>query len=389
MDCDQKHLAFTYIDEHRDEMLSLWRDLVEIDSGTANKAGVDRVGARIRKVLEDEKAAIRSIEFDKVGNIVIGEIGPERPASSVVFMGHMDTVFKDGTAAQRPFTIRDGKAYGPGALDMKGGIVAFLFAVKALNAAAYSRRPIKVILSGDEENGHKFSDAAQHLIDESRGCAAVFNCDTGYVDNGIVIGRKGTASITVEVKGVAAHAGNDPENGRNAIVELATKIVPIRNLTDLENGVLVNVGVIQGGSVENAVPDFARIVIDVRYSALDQINEIKRKIDAIAAETFIDGTTTTVSMILGIPPMKTDDGVMKLFELVKASCEENGWGTPYPKVVGGGSDAAYPLIAGTPTICALGIKGGRNHSPEEFAVVDALFERAKLLAACVLKLDPQ
>lgn len=387
MDGDKKDIAFRYIEAHREEMLSLWQDLVQIDSGTANKAGVDRVGARIRQVMEGERAAIRTVGFEDVGDLVIGEIGQDRPMPAVVFMGHMDTVFKDGTAAQRPFTIRDGRAYGPGALDMKGGIVAFLFAAKALNAAGYDRRPIKLVLSGDEENGHKKSSAGQCIIDETKGCAAVFNCDTGYVDDAIVVGRKGTASITVEVKGVAAHAGNDPENGRNAIVELATKIVPIHALTDRERGILVNVGVVQGGTVENAVPDFAKVIIDVRYSELDQINEIKQKIDEIAAKTFIEGTSTSVSMVLGIPPMKTDEGVMRLFSIVQQTYAENGWGTPYSKVVGGGSDAAYPLIGGTPTICALGIKGGRNHSPEEFAVVETLFERAKLLVACVLNFD--
>ncbi|MEI7429751.1 MAG: M20 family metallopeptidase [Betaproteobacteria bacterium] len=382
-----KQSAFRFVDEHHEEMLNEWQELVQIDSGTLNKAGVDSVGARIRQFLEAERATIRTIEFEAVGNLLIGEIGKERPRPGVVLMGHMDTVFKAGTTLERPFTIRQGNAYGPGALDMKGGIVTILYAIKALNAAGYDTRPIKILLAGDEENGHKKSNAANCLIDEAKGHAAAFNCETGYVDNGIVVGRKGMASITIEVKGVAAHAGNDPENGRNAIVELATKIVPIQNLTNRESGVLVNVGVIQGGTVENAVPDFAKMIVDVRYSELEQIKDILRKIEEIGAQTYIQGTTTTVSLALGIAPMKTDDGVMELFSVVKKTYEENGWGTPYPKTVGGGADSAYSVMAGVPTVCAMGVKGGRNHSPDEFAVVESLFERTKLLVGCILNLD--
>ncbi|MDT8902595.1 M20 family metallopeptidase [Anaeroselena agilis] len=384
---NQKHAAFQFVDDHREEMLALWREVVTLESGPHEKAGIDAVGARFRQVLEEAGATCRVVEFAQAGNMLIGELGAKSTLPGVILLGHMDTAIPAGAIAERPFTIRDGKAYGPGVLDMKGGIVAFLYAIKALKAAGYDARAIKVLLAGDEEVLHAHSAAADALVSEAAGHAAAFNCETGFVDNGIVVGRKGIARIMMEVKGVAAHAGNDPENGRNAIIELAHKAIAVQGLTDWDKGISFNVGVIQGGTTSTAVPDHAKIFIDVRYKEPDDLPGVIARVEEVAAKTYIDGTSTKVVLLDGLKPMKTTEGVMKLFELVAAASEENGFGKPYAKYVGGGSDSAYTVIAGVPTVCAMGVKGGRNHSPEEYAVVDTLFERAKLLIASVLKLE--
>ena len=386
---NMKEIAFRFIDAHREEMIALWQELVNMESGSAHKPGIDAVAARIRQVLDGEGAATRIVEMEKAGNMVVGEIGAGRAQSKVLFMGHMDTVFSVGTVDKRPFTIKDGTAYGPGALDMKGGIVAALFAMKALQASGYDRRPLKMILAGDEEIAHVNSNAAEVFMKEAAGAVAAFNCETGFMDDAIVVGRKGTAVFELEVKGVAVHAGNEPENGRSAILEIAHKVIDIQNLTNWEAGTTFNVGVIQGGTVPNAVPGHAKIVVDVRYLDPALLPDIRRQFDEVAARTYVQGTSTTVLQIPGIAPMKTTEGVKALFALVKKTYAENGWGTPYEKLVGGGSDSAYSVLAGVPTVCAMGVKGGRNHSPEEFAVVDTLFERTKLLAACTLNLDVQ
>ena len=378
-----------FIDGHREEMLSLWQELVNMESGSGNKAGIDAVSSRLQQVLDGEGAITRVAEMAKAGNMLIGEVGAGRGKPAVLFMGHMDTVFSLGTVAKRPFTIKEGTAYGPGALDMKGGIVAFLYAIKALNAAGYETRPLKVLLAGDEEIAHANSNAADVFMTEARGAVAAFNCETGFVDDAIVTGRKGSALFSLEVKGVAVHAGNEPENGRSAILEIAHKIIDIQNLTNWETGTTFNVGTIEGGTVPNAVPGHAKIVIDIRYLDPALMPDIQCQLEAIAAKTYVQGTTTTLTQAPGIPPMQTTDGGKKLFELVKKTYAELGIGTPYGKLVGGGSDSAYSVIAGVPTVCAMGVKGGRNHSPEEFAVVETLFERAKLLAACTINIDAE
>lgn len=382
----QKEQAFQFIDEHREEMLALWQELVNMESGSQNKPGIDAVAGRIQQVLASQGAVTRIIEMEQAGNMLIGEIGADRKEPKVLFLGHMDTVFPAGTVANRPFTIREGVAYGPGVLDMKGGIVAALYAMKALQAARYNARPLKMILAGDEEVAHVKSNAADAFLAEARGAAAAFNCETGFTDDAIVVGRKGTAMFELKVKGVVVHAGNEPENGRSAILEVAHKVIDIQNLTNWETGTTFNVGVIEGGTVPNAVPGQAKIVVDVRYLEPALLPEIIRQIEEVAAKTYVRGTTTTVAEIPGIAPMKRTPGGDELFAIVKQTYAEMELGTPYAKLVGGGSDSSYSVMAGVPTVCAMGVKGGRNHSPEEFAIVESLFERAKLLAACIINL---
>jgi glutamate carboxypeptidase len=386
---DMKQKSFQFIDAHREAMVAIWQELVNMESGSGYKAGIDAVAARLQQELEGEGAATKIVAMEKAGNMIIGEVGSGRAKSTVLFMGHMDTVFPVGTVAKRPFTIKDGKAYGPGVLDMKGGIVAFLYAIKALNAAKYNTRPLKVVLAGDEEVAHVNSNAADVFMQEANGAVAAFNCETGFEDDAIVTGRKGTVNFTMEVQGVAVHAGNEPENGRSAILEIAHKVIDIQNLTNWENGTTFNVGVIEGGTVPNAVPGHAKIVVDIRYQDPALLPDIKRQAEEVAAKTYVQDTKTTVVHTQGIAPMQTTDGVRSLFEVVKRTYAEFGLGTPYSQYVGGGSDSAYSVIAGVPTVCAMGVKGGRNHSPEEFAIVDTLFERAKLLAACVINLDAE
>lgn len=384
---EQKNQAFQFIDDRRAEMVSLWQEVVNMEGGPHEKTGIDAVATRFKAVLDDVGAVSRTVEFENAGNMLIAELGNQAAKPGIIFMGHMDTAIATGAIARQPFTINDGKAYGPGVLDMKGGIVAFLYVIKALQSIGYNARPIKVILAGDEEVLHARSNAPDVFLKEAAGYAAAFNTETGFVDNGIVVGRKGVARFMMEVKGVAAHAGNDPENGRSAILEMAHKIIAIQKLTDWEKGISFNVGVMQGGKTSTAVPDYAKIDIDVRYKDPDDLPWILEQLQAVGANTYVDGTTTEVVFMEGIMPMKTTEGVLQLFELVKKSSEENGFGTPYAKYVGGASDSAYSIIAGVPTVCSMGVKGGRNHSPEEFAVVDSLFERAKLMIACVLNMD--
>ena len=384
---EARKIIADYVDSHRDEMLSLWEEIVNMESGSQNKAGIDAVAERLQQVLAAEGAAAKIVEMAKAGNMLVAEVGAGRSKPAVLFMGHMDTVFPLGTVAKRPFTIRDGKAYGPGALDMKGGIVAAMYAIKALNAAGYDVRPLKVILAGDEEIAHANSNAAEVFMREAKGAAAALNCETGFVDDAIVTGRKGTAVFTLEVKGVGVHAGNEPENGRSAILEISHKVIDIQNLTNWELGTTFNVGVIEGGIVPNAVPGYAKIVVDVRYQDPALLPDIERQLAEVAAKQYVPDTSTTLTQTPGIAPMQTTEGVQQLFEIVKKTYAEMGLGTPYGKYVGGGSDSAYSVIAGVPTVCAMGVKGGRNHSPEEFAIVDTLFERAKLMALCTLNLD--
>ena len=374
------------IEAKEQQALQFLEQLVNIDSGIDHPAGIEQVA----HLVGDRLAAMGfDVQYINYPGVCTHLLAHKQGATDtkVMVTGHMDTVFPRGTAAARPFTIRDGQAYGPGVLDMKGGITTALLALESLYEAGWNDKTVTVFFCGDEETGHPHTDAIDHFQRQAQGQAAVFNMESGRPDGAVVIGRKGGMKPEIRVKGRTAHAGNEPENGRSAILEMAHKVIDIQKLTDYKIGITYNVGVIAGGIVPNAVPDYAKIKVDVRYIDPAQLPGIQSAMQKVADTVYVEGTSATVVMEPGIAPMQTTDGVKKLFEIVKKTYLENGWGNPYEKFVGGGSDSAYSVIAGVPTVCAMGVKGGRNHSAQEFAVVETLFERAKLLAASTLNLD--
>lgn len=379
--------AFAFIDSHKDAMLALWENLVNMESGTQHKEDVDKVALFLKETVEKLGGCARIVEFAAAGNGLVAEFGKPTSKPHVCFMGHYDTVFPHGTTAKRPFKIEDGKAYGPGVLDMKAGIVIQLFAAKALSESGYADRQIRLVLAGDEETGHPKSDMGKVFEQECKGAVAAFNFETGDISGALVVARKGTVAYDLTVKGVSVHAGREPEKGRNAILEIAHKVIDIQALTDYAKGVTFNVGTIKGGVARNAVPDHAEIGVDVRVMEAEQLETVDRDIQKIAAKTYIEGTHTTCSKHAGIAPMPRTAGNEKLFELVKRVSAELGIQTPTAIISGGGSDSSYSVKVGVPTIDQMGVKGQWNHSDREYAVVDTLFERARLAVACVLQLD--
>lgn len=379
-----KEDVFAYIDDHKAQMMDLWQDLVNQDSPASYREGVDLVAKRVFKELEEAGASTR---WDEEGKALIAEI-PGDSRAPVLLLGHMDTVFPVGEAARRPFTVEGSRVTGPGALDMKGGVAVMLSALKALHSAGFSGRPLKVILVSDEEIAHNGSKATVMLQREARGCAACFNCETGYEDNSLVIGRKGGVVFKAAVHGIAAHAGNNPRQGRSAIWEMAKKIDDIQNMTDWDKGITFNVGTIKGGTVSNAIPDYCEVEGDIRFQDPDISPLVKEELLKVLNHTYIEGTKTELLLYHeGMLPMKMTEENKKLFEFVKKTGEENGIPVSEGKLVGGGSDSGYVVYAGVPTVCAMGVKGRFNHTRDEYALKDSLFERAKLLGAVILKMN--
>ena len=384
---NQRENGFNFIDKCKEDMLILWKELVNLESGSLNKKGVDSAIDKLKNIFDNEGFETEIVEFENAGNTLVAEIGKKGLKKGICFIGHIDTVFDEGTLKTNPFRIDNGKAYGPGVLDMKGGIVALVYAIKALESIGYKERPIKVIISGDEELGHANSNSGKIMLNESKGYEATFNCETGYADNGIIVGRKGAMGYTLEVEGVAAHSGNDYESGRNAILEMAHKIVDIQKLTDFNEGTTYNVGTIKGGTVSNSIPDYAKVEIDIRFTNNDKLDKIVNQLEEVVSKQYIEGTKTKLTKDSILYPMETTQGVKELFELVKKTAIEIGLKEPYPKTVGGSSDSSYTVMAGVPTVCAMGVQGEFNHTSREYAVVNTLFERTKLLLSCVLNLN--
>lgn len=376
---------FDKVDQNREAMVDTWKLLVDRDCGSGNKAGVDGVGRNVKDFLEKCGFKVWFHEYEKAGNMLVAEYG-DASKPFIVLTGHMDTVFGDGTAAARPFTIKDGKVTGPGVLDMKGGVTILLYAVRFLLEAGYNRYRIKIILAGDEEVAHGNSTASADYEKEAKGAIMGFNLETGFVDNSVVIERKGVAQYLFEVDGVGAHAGNNPEDGRSAVEELAHKILDIQAETDWQEGTTVNCGVIAGGTVANAVPEHAWVKVDVRFKTTAGMERIEKAFQTIAKKQYVESTTTCCKKLVVFPPMERLESSEKLFERAEAIAEKYGFPKAKAIAVGGGSDSAHLTACGIPTLCALGVRGQFNHTEREWAEEESLFERTKLLMALLSEL---
>ena len=251
-----------------------------------------------------EVAALLKAKFEKAGfvcelkkthegapDVLTGILGAGRPKAPVIFTGHYDTVFRRGTFGDKPFRIEDGKAYGPGCLDMKGGIIIALYATMALEAAGFKDRPVKIAFAGDEEGGRWHPFAAKVMAEYARGCAAAFNMETGPVGGEVCTGRKGATAGHFTVHGVSAHSGNNFEVGRNAVVDAAEKIVEIDRLTDVAKGTYMTVAVVNGGQVMNQIPAQCDVDFLCRFSSEAEKKRVTKALAGIFAKPYVNGTT--------------------------------------------------------------------------------------------------
>lgn len=369
------------IETYEDEMIGFLREIVNIDSGEDCPEGNLQVAELIGSALDKMGFNVEYLNDPKVCTHVKAYkkgIGTKQ----VMVIGHLDTLFSKGTASKRPFRIEDGKAYGPGVLDMKGGIAIALFALRALYENDWNDKDMTVFFCGDEEIAHPHTNAPELFEQEARGKDAVFNMETASAGDAVLIGRKGNLCAEIIVTGVAAHAGADMEKGANAILEIAHKAIEVAKLTDFNRGLTFNVGKISGGMISNAVPDKASIRIDVRYFTEADREKAIESLKEIAAKVYIPGTKTEIVIEERFTPMEASDGNKKLFEIVKEQGKRIGFNLE-AKVGGGASDSGWTVRAGAPSICAMGAMGEFNHSNREYIFVDSLVKRAKLLALSI------
>ncbi len=246
---------------------------------------------------------------------------------------------------------------------------------------------IKIIFSGDEEIGHKGSQGAEVILEEARGGLCGFNMETGLIDNSICVGRKGRIGYQINVKGVESHAGNDFTSGINAIEEMAHKIINLQKLTELESGTTVSVGTIKGGTVSNSIPSQCDIEVDIRFENIKEMENIKNKVGEVCNKTFLEGTTTEGKILTSMPAYETTADVLKFYVFCNEVSKKYGFDEMKSKRLGGSSDASYITMAGTPVLCSFGVRGQWNHTTKEYALVDSLFDRAKLISTIIMSLE--
>jgi len=356
------------------EMLDFLERLVKIESPSHDKAGVDLVGSLVAAEAEKLGATIIRHPETTAGDNWLARWGESK--GGILMLCHMDTVFPIGTLEHMPFYEKNGKLFGPGVLDMKGGIVIALKAVEALQRAnAMPDHPIKILFTSDEESG---SHTSRPLIEMyARESDMVFVLESAMADGSLKTWRKGVGGFTVKVKGRAAHSGGDHQKGCNAIEEMAHQVLAIQAMTDYKKGTTLNVGVIRGGTVSNVVPDEAVVKVDLRVLQPEEWERVNAAMQAL--KPVLDGTSIQVSGNLNRPPMPATDLIMGSFEKAKTIAAQmnltfNAGGT------GGGSDGNFVAPLGIPLLDGLGPSGENYHSEEEYLFIDSLFERTHLMA---------
>ena len=253
-------------------------------------------------------------------------------------------------------------------MDCKGGVVTAIYAIRALHHIGYTDRQLRLILSGDEEVAHSFSDGESGRIfeRETADCAAAFNCEPSLMNGDITLERKGGTIFEVEVFGKAAHAGKEPEKGANAIRQAAEMIVRIENAS-VPNTATYNCGIIRGGEGANVVPDYCRFDVGLRYCTNAQYEEAKKMLQELCEYPFAAGTHCTMRQNGFYPAMEKTEKTPQLFDIYCKACEEAGYSAPNGIFQGGCSDSAFATRIGIPTLCSVGVQGSGAHSLKENA----------------------
>ena len=367
--------------KNNDQKIILFlQQLVETESPTADKAAVDRLGAIVADEACRLGADVQLAPVMDAGDHVIARFQPSFPSlhPSILLLCHMDTVFPIGTLTKMPYREADGKIFGPGVLDMKAGIVISLAAIEAAQKAGGLKRPVTLLCTSDEETGSLTSeDLIVKLAKESE---LVLVMVSALLDGSLKTWRKGVGEFWVKVKGRAAHAGGNHEEGSNAIEEMSHQVLAIQKMTDYEKGTTLNVGVIQGGTVSNVVPEEATAQVDVRVMQPGEWERLEGEMQAL--KPVLDGTSLEITGGLNRPPMPFDETMKTTFEKAKSIAVGIGMDIKAGGS-GGGSDANFVAPLGIPVLDGLGAVGEGLHSEREYIFADSLWERVKLLAALI------
>jgi glutamate carboxypeptidase len=354
------------VDVNVDAMLEDLRTLVEIESPSRDLDALTASAKAVATIIESRLGGQALLVESAAGPHVHWSGGGE-PA--VLILGHHDTVFPLGTLERRPFKVEDGRATGPGVFDMLGGLVQAVHGLATLE----DRSGVEILVTADEEVG---SHASRALLEErAMACGAVLVLE-GAADGGALkTGRKGCGSFKVSVTGRASHAGLEPAAGVNALVEAAHQVLDIAALGRPEIGTTVTPTVATAGTSDNVVPAEATVLVDVRVESAGEKERVEAAFAALAPH--LDEARIAVQGGVGRPPMP-ESASAELFALAERLL---------PGIegvaVGGGSDGNFTAALGVPTLDGLGAVGGGAHADHEYLVVDAMAERARLVAGLV------
>jgi glutamate carboxypeptidase len=365
--------------------------LVNVDCGSYTPDGVDEIGRFVAGFLAAIGADVeaRPDPSGRFGSTIVGRLRGTAGGPRVVLIGHMDTVFDAGTAAARPFRIdADGRAYGPGVSDMKGGLLAGLYAVRAL--AARGPLPFErltFVANPDEEVGSLSS--SPHIVDLVADADACLVLESARANGDIVSSRKGIVDARITVHGRAAHAGVEPEKGRNAILAAADLVQRLHGLNGRWDGVTVNVGLVSGGTRPNVVPERCELQVDIRAVRRQDLETVEGEIRGLLDTLAVPDTTAEFDEMARWWPMEKLERSGRLVEHAVALADRLGFPLADTST-GGASDANTTSGMGIPSLDGLGPIGGNDHSPAEYLEVASIVPRTTLVAGLLLAIarDP-
>lgn len=372
----------TYIRQRTPDMFALLEDLVLIQSSSYNKVGVDRVAARIAAEFEGDAIACETVPQTKAGNHLVARTSAvPRSKHQILLSGHMDTVFPIDTDFNW-YKEDAAHCYGPGVADMKGGLVAGIYALKALAAGGLlDAIPVSFVFNSDEEIG---SGSSRELIRaEAHRSLFALVLECGGRNGEIVTGRKGNIALNLNVRGQAGHSAYAGPDKGSAILELARKTIAFEALNDPENGITVNVGLVAGGIGSNTAAEHASAKIDFRFAARKDYAVLQEQIDRLAARCSVPSTTASYEITSTRPPMPAGEQNETLFEVIAATATEMGIDV-IAEQRQGVSDANLIAAEKVPVVDGLGPIGAKDHSAAEYIRKASLPERALLIAGSIL-----
>ncbi len=380
-----KITLFNEIDKLLPKYVELLKEITKIESPTDCKEGVDKVLECIFKTAKSHGYETDISLQEVSGNVGTVTFNPTAKNIPIVFSGHMDTVHPLGTIKLNPVRIEGDILYGPGVYDCKGGIISSLLAMEALKNVNYTKRPVKLVLQSDEENSSIFSNkkTVEYMAQVSKDAIGFFNAEP-YVKGFVSTERKGIIRYEFKISGVAAHSAKCFD-GANAITEASHKIIKLEKFKD-PDGITVNCGLINGGTVANTVPDTCTFVADIRFKTREQLNEIKEFVQKINDEITVQGTSSTVKEVSFRTSMEKTSKNEELLKAVNEIFVKHGMPTLTARCGAGGSDAADISTYGIPTLDSVGVRGKNMHSLNEFTYISSISESAKMLAIIALEI---
>ena len=370
-----------------DWQLEALKKLTAIDCGSRDLEG----NAKVVAIMDELLGMIDGIKIEHhfsegYGTHIIARLKPENPEKKIILCGHTDTVFNPGDAAAHPFHVEGDTAYGLGIVDCKGGLLVAIGAVKALQERGLlPNYEIVFIFNCDEEIG---SPSGHGVFDlEIPGADMAFVFEPSRLENGVITARKAACRITIDVRGKKAHAGVNYLDGRSATAELAHKILALYKENIDERGLQFNVGPLYGGdSGVGVVSDHATAKVGVRVANQADVDTVREIVARVEKNTFIEGTSTTISVDSVGTPMERNERNVALYQKVNAAAHLLGYDLP-EQATGGGSDASYFSAKGVASVDGLGPYMYKMHAMDESMRLSSVTEKTELFAVVLGTLE--